>query len=162
MTLFSGCHHNSTSVSDEEIQDVQKHMESVNRILIKKDRQRILGYIERQKLDMHESGTGLWYMIIQKGTGQPAKRGQIATIKYQISLLDGTLCYSSDKDGPKEFLIGQGGVESGLEEGILMLNEGGKAKFIMPVHLAYGLLGDSNKIPARAIIVYDAELISLR
>jgi FKBP-type peptidyl-prolyl cis-trans isomerase len=52
-------------------------------------------------------------------------------------------------------------VESGLEEGILLLREGDKAKFILPPHLAHGLLGDDNKIPARSIIVYDLELLSL-
>jgi FKBP-type peptidyl-prolyl cis-trans isomerase len=32
----------------------------------------------------------------------------------------------------------------------------------MPPHLAYGLIGDDNKIPARAIIVYDVEVIDFR
>jgi FKBP-type peptidyl-prolyl cis-trans isomerase len=66
-----------------------------------------------------------------------------------------------DNDDPKTFLIGQGGVESGLEEGILLLQEGDKARFIMPPHLAHGLIGDRDKIPARATIIYDLELVSL-
>jgi FKBP-type peptidyl-prolyl cis-trans isomerase len=52
-------------------------------------------------------------------------------------------------------------VESGLEEGILLLQEGDKARFIMPPHLAHGLIGDRDKIPARATIIYDLELVSL-
>ena len=55
-----------------------------------------------------------------------------------------------------------GGVESGLEEGILLMKTGGKAKFILPPHLAYGLPGDGKKIPARAILVYDVELLSIQ
>jgi FKBP-type peptidyl-prolyl cis-trans isomerase FkpA len=157
-----GCREKSTPVTMEQYNQVQQHMVGVNRLLNKKDRERILGYIEREKLNMHESGTGLWYMIENKGIGQQAKKGNIATIKYNVTLLDGTACYDSDKDGPKIFQIGKGGVESGLEEGILLLNGGGKAKFIIPPHLAYGLLGDEKKIPGRAILVYEVELVSLQ
>jgi FKBP-type peptidyl-prolyl cis-trans isomerase FkpA len=160
--LIPGCRQKTPAVSPEEYNQIQQHMVGVNRILIKNDRQRILGYIERQKLEMHETGTGLWYLIENKGNGLKAQKGKIATIQYQISLLDGTPCYNSKKDGPKTFMIGKGGVESGLEEGILMLNEGGKEKLIIPPYLAHGLLGDEKKIPARAIIIYDLELISLQ
>ena len=38
---------------------------------------------------------------------------------------------------------------------------GDKAKFIIPSHLAFGLLGDENKIPKRATLVYDVELIDV-
>jgi FKBP-type peptidyl-prolyl cis-trans isomerase FkpA len=161
VTLLLGCKQRSLTPTSEECDKVQKHMADVNRILIKKDRQRIMGYIERNKLDMQESGTGLWFSIAEEGKGQKAQKGEVAVINYRISLLDGSVCYDSDKEGPKSFLIGQGGVESGIEEGILMLKEGGKARFIMPPHLAYGLLGDEKKIPARAIIIYDVELVSL-
>jgi len=82
-------------------------------------------------------------------------------LNYRISLLDGTLCYSSDSLGVKEFAIGHGGVESGLEEGILLLKVGDKARFIMPPFKAHGLLGDMKKIPARSIIVYEIELLKL-
>lgn len=160
--LITGCRHNNPPVTSEQYNQVQQHMEGVNRLLIKKDRQRILGYIERQKLNMQESGTGLWYMIENKGNGRKSQTGNIATINYKVSLLDGTPCYNSDIDGPKTFQIGKGGIESGIEEGILKLNEGGKAKFIIPPHLAYGLLGDEKKIPARAILIYEIELVSLQ
>src|SRR5690554_7176596 len=49
--------------------------------------------------------------------------GKVVSLNYEIRLLDGTLCYSSDEDGMKVFLVGQGGVESGLEEGVLRSEE---------------------------------------
>ena len=57
------------------------------------------------------------------------------------------------------FKVGFGGVESGLEEGVLLLRTGDKARFIMPPHLAHGLIGDGDCIPMRAIIIYDVELV---
>jgi FKBP-type peptidyl-prolyl cis-trans isomerase len=32
----------------------------------------------------------------------------------------------------------------------------------MPPHLAYGLIGDNKKIPARATIIYDVEILDVK
>ena len=76
-------------------------------------------------------------------------------------MLDGTVCYESKPDSLGTFVVGHGGVESGLEQGILMMKQGQKAKFIMPPYLAHGLIGDAKRIPARSIIVYDIELLKV-
>jgi FKBP-type peptidyl-prolyl cis-trans isomerase FkpA len=160
--IADGCRHKESVVSEEQYREARKKMVEVNRILVKKDQQRIKGYIERQHIDMKETKTGLWYSIEKEGIGQPAETGKNVKISYKVSLLDGRECYNSEKNGIKEFQIGQGGVESGLEEGILLLREGSKAKFIMPPHLAHGLTGDGNCIPARAIILYEIEVLSIK
>ncbi|TLX74691.1 peptidylprolyl isomerase [Labilibacter sediminis] len=134
---------------------------SANRYLVEKDAAIIKEYIERNELQMKETKTGLWYQIIEKGEGALAKKGDVVKIAYDVSLLDGEMCYSSDSLGLKSFLIGQGGVESGLEEGILLLRKGSKATFIMPPHRAYGLVGDDDKIPGRSILVYTVEVKEL-
>jgi len=85
-----------------------------------------------------------------------------AKVKFTVSLLNGTICYSSDSSGTESFLIDHDQVESGLHEGIKLMHEGDRAKFILPSHLAHGLIGDRARIPARAPIVYDIELIQLK
>jgi FKBP-type peptidyl-prolyl cis-trans isomerase len=104
---------------------------------------------------MKETSTGLWYMIYAHGSGVKAEKGNSISLRFSISLLDGNLCYSSDSLGLKKFLIGSGHVESGLEEAVLLLHQGDKARFILPPHLAYGLLGDNNKIPPGSAILYE-------
>jgi FKBP-type peptidyl-prolyl cis-trans isomerase len=42
-----------------------------------------------------------------------------------------------------------------------MLREGDKARFILPPHIAHGLLGDENRIPPRSVIVYEVELLNI-
>lgn len=132
-----------------------------NKGLVTIDQERIEAFAERHQWDMQTTETGLWYQIYEHGDGDSASNGLIASLKYTVSLLDGTLCYSSDSTGEKTFLIGQGGVESGLEEGILKMRCGDKARFIMPPHLAHGLPGDNDKIPPRSTIVYQVELLNL-
>ena len=130
----------------------------INKYLVGKDDDLIKGYVKRRNWVMQTTQTGLWYMIYERGSGNPVSAGKLLTIKYKVSLLDGTLCYSSDKLGPKKFRAGKGDVETGLDEGIMMLRVGDKARFILPPHLAHGLIGDEDQIPPRAIIVYDLEI----
>ncbi len=155
------CRQERRNLTEEDYREASKSLIEVNRRLVKKDSARIADYVEKMEWDMKQTKTGLWYMIYEKGSGMKSKEGLYATINYRVTLLDGTLCYSSDSLGPKSFKIGRGEVESGLEEGILLLHDGDKSKFILPPHLAHGLLGDNNRIPARSIIVYDVELLSL-
>jgi FKBP-type peptidyl-prolyl cis-trans isomerase FkpA len=162
LIFFSSCGNKENS--DQQIltkQLTSKNLVEVNRILIKKDQQKIIGYINRKGWIMEETETGLWYQLLENGKGIKAIPGKLATIEYTLTLLDGKTCYSSEKSGVKTFLIGKGNVESGLEQGILLLNEGSKARLILPPHLAYGLPGDGNCIPARAILIYELKLISL-
>lgn len=158
--LFS-CRNNVRDQDKKPVVIDKETLISTNRYIIQKEIERIGNYVERRGWDMDTTRSGLWYMIIEKGTGTDALKGKIATIEYQISLLDGTVCYSSEQTGPKQFTIGFGGVESGLEEGILLLKEGAKARFILPPYLAYGLLGDEKKIPSMATLVYNVELVSI-
>ncbi len=145
-----------------EKQNYNQILIRINKYLVKEDRERIESYIKRKGWNMQESPTGFWYEIYEHGDGPQAESGDIATINYRIELLDGTLCYTSDSLGPKTFKINHANVESGLHQGILLMHEGDKARFILPPYLAHGLLGDQRKIPPRAIIVYFVDLIKLQ
>lgn len=133
-----------------------------NRGVVLTEDQQIEDFVARYGWKMNKTGTGLRYLIFKEGHGERTKKGKVAVIRYTLRLLNGNLCYSSDKEGLKEFKIGYGGVESGVEEGILLMHVGDRAKFIVPSHLAFGLLGDQNKIPQHATLVYDIELVKIK
>jgi FKBP-type peptidyl-prolyl cis-trans isomerase FkpA len=134
----------------------------VNKFLVQKDAELIESYSKRHGWDMEVSETGLFYEIYEPAEGNKVEQGDIINLKYELSLLDGTLCYSSDKDGNKVFRLGKSQEISGLEEGVSYMREGEKARFIIPPHLAYGLLGDEKRIPARSIIIYQVELVDVK
>jgi FKBP-type peptidyl-prolyl cis-trans isomerase len=123
---------------------------------------RIKGYAERRNWNMTRTGSGLYYEIYQTGTGPEADSGDIAIINYRLELLDGTFCYSSDSTGQRELKLGRVQIETGLEEGLLKMRTGDKARMIIPPHLAYGMPGDGSKIPADATLVYHVELTELQ
>lgn len=109
-----------------------------------------------------KTGSGLRYYIYQRGNGQQAASGMIAVVRYKINLLDGQLCYETEKDEVQDFEIDKSEIESGVQEGIKKMKVGDKAKLIIPSHLGHGLVGDFNKIPPLTTIVVDIELVSLK
>ena len=135
-------------------------MADINRYIIQKDRERIQSYSERKGIVMKESPTGLWYNIEKEGDGTFFKDNDKIIFEYECSLLDGTLAYSSKELGPREIILGRSDLPAGLNEGLKLLKPGGVAVFIMPPFLAYGLIGDSKKIPPRATVVYNIHIIS--
>jgi len=160
--LIIGCNSEGDKKPKISVSEAKKTLENINKGLVAKDREKIEAYIERHKLDsVSENQSGLFYLIWGEPSGPKPVTGNIVILDYKLSLLDGTLCYTSQNGKPKEFMVGHGGVESGLEMGILLMHQGQHAKFILPPHLAHGLLGDSDKIPPRSIIVYDIHLLSV-
>lgn len=154
--------------SGEEYPEISKNnkkrsenLEDVNRLMVKKDNERIKSFIERRDWQMKKTGSGLWYQIISPNEGEKIKEGDKVKINYEIRLLDGTLCYTSDSTGAKEFVVGRDETMLGLQEGIKLLSEGDRARLIIPPHLGYGLIGDEKRIPARAILVYTLHVIDV-
>jgi FKBP-type peptidyl-prolyl cis-trans isomerase FkpA len=141
--------------------DTQDPLVKVNRYLVKKEEIEINDLVRRYGWKMEVSKSGLRSMIYVQGVGEPVVRGKLVTIRYEVKLIDGTLVYSSEQDGLKQFTVGKGGIESGIEEGILLLKVGDRAKFILPSHLAFGLLGDDRQIPPKSTLIYDIEVVDL-
>lgn len=135
---------------------------NANKQAMKKEDKQIEDFLGRVKWKMNATGTGLRYLIYEKGTGQAAEAGKIAELEFTVCSISGDTLYSSENIGNKLFTIGRGGVESGLEEGILLLHEGDRAKFILPSHLAFGLMGDQNKVPPKTTLIYDVKLIKIK
>ncbi len=76
---------------------------------------------------------------------------------------DGGVFDSSYKRGnPIEFPVGMGNVIKGQDEGILLLNKGDKARFVIPSHLGYGERGAGGVIPPNATLVFDVELMEIK
>ncbi len=142
-------------VTAEDIRKYEERNIEINREIVKLKQDTIKQYIENHNLTMENTGSGLWYNIKRSNDTTAICKNDIVEIEYSISLLNGKQCYSSDSLGRKTFKVGQGGVESGLEEAILLLHKGDTAELLIPPHLAHGLMGDQNKIPVLAILHYN-------
>lgn len=163
--VFISC--SNSTPKQEPVQNIDKKeldrsLENVNRLMLQQESDLINEYIEKNNIDVVRTGTGLRYQIIEYGDGDFIKKGDVVTLEYELCLLSGELLYSSENNGNKIFLVGRGGVESGLEEAVLKLRKNSSAILILPPHLAHGLIGDGNRIPPKAILVYKIKVIDIK
>lgn len=111
---------------------------------------------------MEQTASGLFYQITAEGTGKKAHKGQNVSVHYKGMLLDGTVFDSSyQRNEPITFQVGIGQVIAGWDEGILLLNEGSKARFVIPSDLAYGSRGAGGVIPPNATLIFEVELVKV-
>ena len=108
-------------------------------------------YLNDNNISAVKTASGLRYDISEEGSGPTAPVGSSVKVHYTGMLLDGTKFDSSlDRNQPIEFVLGQGRVIKGWDEGISYLKVGGKATFIIPSNLAYGERGAGGVIPPNA------------
>jgi FKBP-type peptidyl-prolyl cis-trans isomerase FkpA len=168
--FFSGCFNNDSSLEINTDNDNSKHpilkepLIKINKNTVRNEEQEISDYISRHNLkDIKKTGTGLRYQIYYKGKGKKKiEHNSFVKLNYSVGFLNGNSCYSSAIDGPLTFRMGKAEVETGLEEGVKLLNEGDKAIFIIPYMMAYGILGDGDRIPPGATLVYNVELLKIK
>lgn len=144
-----------STVSQDQM---KSSMEKANRYLVNEEETDISNYVKRHGLDMVSTGTGLRYQVMKAGQGKQIEKGQKVSLEYQLESISGDLFYSSENEGVKTFVVGDGSAESGLDEAMLHLHYGDVAKVIIPAHLGYGLHGDDNKIPSYATLVYTIKI----
>ncbi len=119
-----------------------------------------LEYIAEEGITVLPTESGLYYVEIETGDGPRAQPGNMVSVHYEGRLLDGSVFDSSHERGePIEFILGQGWVIPGWDEGIGMMRVGGKARLVIPSHLGYGDRGAGPMIPAYSTLVFDVELV---
>lgn len=106
--------------------------------------------------------SGLKYEDTLVGTGVSPKTGQRVTVHYTGTFTDGKKFDSSrDRGQPFTFVIGQGQVIKGWDEGVATMKVGGKRNLQIPAALAYGTRGQGT-IPPNTELLFEVELISVQ
>ena len=146
----------STSVPERD--DV---LMAENRELARLEERDMDGWEQRHGRTLQRTGSGVRIGIIEDAPGPQAKAGQIAVVVFAVELIDGRQCYASTGE-PREFLIEQDHVESGLHEAVQLLSAGDSAVIVIPSHRAHGLVGDLDKIPPRSTVIYRLRLLAVR
>ncbi|GAB4286421.1 MAG: hypothetical protein Kow0098_01600 [Ignavibacteriaceae bacterium] len=105
--------------------------------------------------------SGLKYVVIEKGNGPDAEPGKELEVHYTGKFTDGKIFDSSVERGePFFFVLGEGKVIKGWDEGLDLMQAGDKFTFIIPYYLAYGE-GGRGIIPPKATLIFDVELLGV-
>lgn len=129
---------------------------------ITEERKKIEQALASETEGFEKTESGLFYKITNQENGKKAKAGDEVAVHYTGMLLDKTVFDSSHRrNQPLTFTVGVGRVIEGWDEGILLLREGDKARFVIPPDLAYGSQGAGGIIPPNAPLIFDVELVRI-
>lgn len=101
---------------------------------------------------------------IKVGEGAEAKPGATVVVQYAGTLKTTGAEFDSSRGEPFTTPLrgGPGGVIDGWVHGIPGMKVGGKRKITIPWQMAYGEMGSPPKIPGKADLVFEVELVGVK
>jgi len=123
------------------------------------DDELIVSYIADNQIDAVKTDSGLYYQILEEGTGDFPTIVDDVSVHYEGKLLDGTVFDSNLDSEPNLFPLAN--LILGWQEGLQLIQEEGKILLIVPSHLGYGSQALSG-IPANSVLVFNVELLSVQ
>lgn len=117
-------------------------------------------YVAKKKdWDMTKSTSGLYYQIVEEGTGdEPVIFGSEVTVAYKGQLLNGKVFDQKPVKGPLKSKLK--GLIAAFQEGLLGQKAGAKVRMVVPPHLGYAD-NELEKIPANSVLVFEIELLEV-
>jgi FKBP-type peptidyl-prolyl cis-trans isomerase len=143
------------SLKQSPVIDYTKDADSVARA--GKDLMTIVNAVKEGKLDTTGSINGVYYHILQEGTGAYVKVTDSVTVHYKGSLLQDGSVFDQTKDKPATFLLGR--LIKGWQLALPQSKVGGKIRVVIPSGQAYGIRTRSTAIPPNSILVFDIEVL---
>ncbi|XP_013775502.1 FK506-binding protein 2-like [Limulus polyphemus] len=91
------------------------------------------------------------------------KKGDLLSMHYRGTLDDGTEFDSSyTRKEPFQFQLGISQVIKGWDEGLVDMCVGEKRRLTIPPHMGYGDSGAGEKIPPKATLIFEVELLEIQ
>ncbi|WP_298809997.1 FKBP-type peptidyl-prolyl cis-trans isomerase [uncultured Sphingomonas sp.] len=98
--------------------------------------------------------SGLRYKVMKQGTGPHPTDSDVALVRYEGRLMNGTVFDKSEQPTP----LPVARMIPGFTEGLKLMSKGAKYRFWIKPELAYGA-EDKGPIPANSTLQFDVELI---
>jgi FKBP-type peptidyl-prolyl cis-trans isomerase FkpA len=136
-----------------------------------KEMRLIRQYLESKNINAEPKASGLYFISTQEGSGAKAKLDNWVVISYTARLINDRIFDTTDEGiarsnnifstsllyGTRRLNVATLAIK-GVQEGLVMMREGGRATLIIPSHLGFGSSGTA-AIPGYSTLVYDIELI---
>ncbi len=117
--------------------------------------------IQKDYPEAKQTESGLVYVLEDTGSDPHANPGDdlsvhcTGTFRYD----DKKFFSTYDGDEPMKFKYKVQRMVPGFEEGLAMMGAGGKGKFFLPYHLAYGAQGRQGAIPSFSDLIFEIEIV---
>ena len=150
------------------MEDFQKDEAAEKDALVVNEEKAVQDYLKKNNIQAQKTGTATYVQILEKGTGTPVDSGKFVRVMYKGQTFGGLVFDTNMDDSkghtdPLEFNVGVGQMIKGFDEGVQLLNQGGKARIYMPSTLGYG----AQPPPGSGIkpfehLIFDVEVLEVR
>ena len=110
-------------------------------------------------MNWSQHSTGLLLEVVNFGAGMTASSTSKIFVKYEGRLENGTIFETVTDETQTGFILG--GMISGWQIAIPLIQEGGKIRIVIPSSLAYGC-GFRGNIPSNSILYFEIELVDIQ
>ncbi len=138
--------------------DIKENLINANRTIAQSEETAISEYVQRRGWPMQKLSNGARLWEYEKSAGQSSKVAMEDSVRlvYCIDALNGTRLYT---DLEERCVPERRRDMVGLNEALLELHYGSKARIILPSALGYGIGGDGDRIPQSTVLVIDLKVI---
>lgn len=140
----------SVEISKEIVADEEEIFDSIMKTDNEKE------YILSQK--------GYWYTFLKKSEIEDylPVAGDLVYFDSEITSVTGDSIYRKGELKTREYMVDKEEIIIGLRDGLKRLKKGEKAQFLFPSHVAYGYLGDKQRIGMNVPIIYTVTIIDIK
>ena len=114
-------------------------------------------YAAANSMTVIKHSTGLYYQIVNQGTGPAPTASSRISVRYTGKLLNGTIF---DVATTATGMYPLSGFITGWQIGIPLINKGGTIRLIVPSLYGYGCQANG-AIPANSILFFEIELVDI-
>lgn len=132
-----------------------------------KDASIISDYMSKNGIQAQKTKNGVFVQVLSSGGGAPVQAGKMVSLKYKGYNLSGKV-FDTNMDTsfkhtePLEFVVGQGQMVKGFEEGVQGLKKGDKARILIPSSLGWGANSPSPMIGPNENVIFDLEVLDVK
>ena len=153
---LAACQGNPPVVGPQQQQgDYSENMINANRTIAQSEETSINEYVARHGWPVKTLSNGVRVWEYEAGDGAAVDYEDSIHAYYSVEAINGTLIYPAEE---AHFVAGRKPNMTGLDDAVLTLHHGSRAKVILPSALAYGIAGDGDRIPQSAILVIDLKI----
>ncbi len=138
-----------------EGKDLTENLINANRYISQGEETSIDSYASRRGWQMTVLPCGARVMMTEEGKGEPVAYDETVVINYRVENLGGGVIYGNTED---TVVAGRLEPTRGLDAALLTMRHGDRAWVIVPSELAYGVVGDGDRIGTRTVLVYDVRV----
>lgn len=153
--ITTACHRTRVIDIDTEHNAKPSYKENIlnaNKVIAASEETQIDAYLQRRGLTYTKLGDGVRYQEYLQGKGAKIDYEDNVIVTYHLQLLNGTEIYNGQID---TLTIGRHLPNEGLDHALRQLHRGSKAYVIVPSSMGFGVRGDGDRVPSRAVLLYN-------